>query len=104
MFIDLPFDIGDILYVDFSTLPTGEINYNEEEPPKYLKSRIVSVRKNSRGLFVKISVWAGWICKYDDPETGPDDVTIAKERCFTYPVGAIGKTIFLKNPEEKNAV
>lgn len=98
MVIDLPFDIGDILYVDFYTLPTGEIDYNEEEPPKYLKGRVVSVRKNSHGLFVKLAVWADWICRYHDPETGSDDVTIATEKHFTYPVSAIGKTVFVKNP------
>lgn len=98
-----PFDIGDMVYVDSKTLPTENMDFAEdEEIPLYFKARVVSIRKNCKGVFVKLAVKAEWFYEWIDPECGQDCAYYDTEKYFTYPMSALNKTIFL-NEEEAEA-
>ena len=102
MIIDIPFNIGDRLYVDTVTLPTARMEFEDETIPKYLECRVVSVRKNFRGLFVKVSVRANWEHNFLDDETGYDTAFYNVDKYFAYPISAIGKKLFMTQEEADN--
>lgn len=91
-----PFDIGNMVFVDSKTLPTENMNYGEdEEIPPYFQARVVSIRKNCNGRFVKLAVKADWYYEWIDPECGHDCAYYNTEKYFTYPLSKLGKTVFL---------
>ena len=92
--ICLPFDIGETVMVDSRTLPIGNIDLSEGEIPPRFDARIVSIRKNAKGIYFKIAVRAPWLFSVYYEETGPEEAPFDLE--FTYPLSAIGKTVFLK--------
>lgn len=95
-----PFDIGDTVYVDSKTLPTENMDFEEdEEIPPYFKARVVSIRKNCKGVFVKLAVKAEWFYEWIDPECGQDCAYYDTEKYFTYPMSALNRTIFLNEEE-----
>ncbi len=95
-----PFDVGDIVFVDSKTLPTENMNFEEDEKiPPYFKARVVSIRKNCKGAFVKLAVKAEWFYERIDPECGQDCACYDTEKYFTYPMSALNKTIFLNEGE-----
>lgn len=95
-----PFKIGDMVFVDSKTLPTENMDFDEDEIiPKYFKARVVSIRKNCNGKFVKLAVRADWYYEWIDQECGHDFSYCDREKYFTYPFSAIEKTVFLTRPE-----
>ena len=82
-------DVGDKIKVFTKALPTYDIDEVTEDLPEYLDGEVVSIRKNIKGWFFKIKVYARWV-KYDE--------SYMCDRYFTYPMSAIGKTV---HPTEK---
>ena len=100
-----PFKIGDMVFVDSKTLPTENMDFDEDEKiPKYFKSRVVSIRKNCNGKFVKLAVRADWYYEWIDPECGHDCSYYNTEKYFTYPFSALGKTVFLTRESAEKAL
>lgn len=105
--LELPCKVGSTIFVDLNTLPFTDMEYSEEEQseiPKFLPARVVSYRKNARTTFMKIAVSANWLYEWIDPETGPDSAYYEKERYFSYPISAIGKTLFLSEEAAEAAL
>lgn len=100
-----PMRIGDTVFVDSKTIPVEKMNFEKvKEVPLYFPARVISFRKNSKGSFVKLSVRAEWEFEYVDPETGPDCWHHNVEKYFTYPMSALGKTVFLTREEAEAAL
>lgn len=51
-----------------------------------------------------MSVRAKWLHEWIDPETGPESAYYEVEKYFTYPLSAIGKTVFLTREEAETAL
>lgn len=105
--LELPCRVGDTVFVDLNTLPFTDMEYSEEEQaeiPKFLPARVVSYRKNARTTFVKIAVRANWLDEWIDQETGPESAYYEKERYFSFPISAIGKTLFLSKEVAESAL
>ena len=101
----LPCKVGDTVYVDSSALPIEDMECYEdvENPiPQYFIGRVVSFRFSKRN-WMKIAVNATWLFEFVDEETGPDAKYIDCEKNFSFPLSAIGKTIFItqEKTEEK---
>ena len=104
--LELPCKVGSTVLVDLKALPFIDMEYSEEEQPeipKFILARAVSYRKNSKTTFIKIAVRANWLSEWLDPETGPDSAYYEKERYFSFPISAIGKTLFLSEEAAKAA-
>lgn len=100
-----PFEVGDMVFVDSKTLPTENMDFDEDEDiPKYFKARVVSLRKNCNGRFVKLAVKADWYYEWFDPECGQDCAYYNTEKYFTYPFSALNKTVFLTRPDVERAL
>lgn len=97
--LSFPFDLGQAVYVDAKTLPTHRIDELEKKLPKFFEAEIISVRKNKNGCFFKLSVRANWLHQIWDDECGPYEAGVDTTKSFTYPKGAIGKTVFLQMPK-----
>lgn len=95
--IFLPFEIGEAVKVDTRTVPTGKIDLSEDEIPNFFDARIVSIRKNIKGVYFKVAIRAPWLCQMHYEDTGPEETGVSMERYFTYPLSAIGKTVFLES-------
>lgn len=95
MLLRLPCLIGQIVYVDTGTLSIQEMEFEEEDIPKYIKGRVISFRFNSKEKAVKIGVQAKWWKEWFDNEAGPDGDFYETERLKSYPISAFGKTVFL---------
>lgn len=105
LLLKLPCKVGDTVYVDSSALPIEDMECYEdvENPiPQYFIGRVVSFRFAKRN-WMKISVKATWLFEFVDEETGPDAKYIDSEKSFSFPLSAVGKTVFLtqEQAEEK---
>lgn len=80
--IEFPVSIGDIVSVKISSLPMNMLDLDRYQETEYLPARVVSLRKNSNALYMKLVVKAYWL----DYEA---------EKYFTFPVSAIGKKVFV---------
>ena len=101
----LPFEVGDMVFVDSKTLPTENMDFEEDEDiPKYFKARVVSFRKNCNGRFVKLAVKADWYYEWIDPECGHDCSYYNTEKYFTYPFSSLNKTVFLEKEAAEKAL
>lgn len=98
------FEIGDKVFVDGKTLPTENMDFDEENIPQYFEARVVSFRKNCNGKFVKLAVRAEWYSEWIDPECGQDCAYYNTEKYFTYPFSALNKTVFLTKPTAEQAL
>lgn len=97
-----PMKIGDTVYVDSKTLPIEKMDFEEvKDEPLYFAARVVSFRINSKGKFVKLAVKAEWYYEWFDPEVGPDGYYCNVDKYFTYPLSALGKTVFVTEEEAK---
>lgn len=100
----LPCNAGDTVYVDSKTIPTKNMEFEEvKEVPLFLEAKVVSFRQNCNGNYIKLKVKAKWLLEWVDPDCGPDSAYYETEKYFTYPISAIGKTVFLtqEQAEEK---
>lgn len=94
MLIWLPFEINDKLKVRTDKLPIDDMYFENDVIPEYVTGRVISVRRNCHGTFVKIGVCWEWYETHFDEETGENPGFFMKEKIFTYPTNAIGKTLF----------
>lgn len=99
---DIPCKVGQKVYVDSRTLPNDLIDL--DEIPKFFEAKVISIRQNSRGWFFKVNVQTYWIKHRFDNECGYYDVAIYKNKSFSYPEGAIGKTVFLSKKQAEKAL
>lgn len=97
LLVRLPCRVGDVVYVDSRTIPEKDLD--EEKIPLYFSARVVSIRKNSKGWFLKLSIKAEWLHEWIDDETGPESAYYESKRYFTFSRGSIGKTVFLTQAE-----
>lgn len=101
LLLRLPCKVGDTVYLDSSLLPIEDMECYEDidNPiPQYFIGRVVSFRFAKRN-WVKIAVKAKWLFEWVDEETGPDAEYIDSEKNFSFPLSAIGKTVFLTKAE-----
>ena len=94
--IEFPVSIGDIVNVKLASLPMTMLDLDRYQETEYLPARVVSLRKNSNTRYIKLAVKAYWLEQWFDPETGDEATFYHKEKCFTFPVSAIGKKVFIK--------
>ena len=94
--IEFPVSIGDIVNVKLASLPMNMLDLDRYQKTEYLPARVVSLRKNSNTRYIKLAVKAYWLEQWFDPETGDEATFYHKEKCFTFPVSAIGKKVFIK--------
>ena len=105
LLLKLPCKIRDTVYVDSKTIPTENMDFEEvKDIPLYFKAIVVSFRKNSNGTHIKLKVNAKWLHEWIDPECGPDSSYYEVDKYFTYPLSAIGKTVFLTQAEAEEAL
>lgn len=69
------------------------------EIPLFFEAKVVSFRQNCNGNYIKLKVKAKWLHEWVDPDCGPDSAYYETEKYFTYPLSAIGKTVFLTQAE-----
>ena len=86
--IEFPVSIGDIVNVKLASLPMTMLDLDRYQETEHLPARVVSLRKNSNTRYIKL---AGF-----DPETGDEAAFYHKEKCFTFPVSAIGEGVFIE--------
>ena len=94
--IEFPVNVGDIVNVKLASLPINMLDLDRYQETEYLPARVVSLRKNSNTRYMKLAVEAYWLEQWFDPETGDEAAFYHKEKCFTFPVPAIGKKVFIK--------
>lgn len=102
--LKFPCKVGDTVYVDSKTIPTKNMEFEEvKEVPLFFEAKAVSFRQNCNGNYIKLKVKAKWLHEWVDPDCGPDSAYYETEKYFTYPLSAIGKTLFLtkEQAEEK---
>ena len=92
--VEFPVSIGDIVNVKLVSLPMNMLDLDRYQETEYLPARVVSLRKNSNTRYVKLAVKAYWLYEWIDSETGSDAAFY--EKCFTFPVYAIGKKVFIE--------
>ena len=103
LLLKLPCKVGDTVYVDSSALPIEDMECYEdvENPiPQSFIGRVVSFRFAKRN-WMKIAVKTTWLFEFVDEETGPDAKYIDCEKNFSFPLSAIGKTVFLTQGESE---
>lgn len=93
--IEFPVSVGDIVNVKITSLPMSKLDLDRYQNTEYLPGRVISLRKNSNTRYIKLSVRAYWLEQWLDPETGDEEGYFEKEKCFTFPVSAIGKKVFV---------
>lgn len=94
--IGFPVSIGDIVSVRITSLPVNMLDLEEYQGTEYLPARVVSLRKNSNTRYIKLTVKAYWLEQWFDPDTGDEEGFYEREKCFTFPVSAIGKKVFIE--------
>lgn len=94
--IEFPVSIGDIVNVKIASLPMSKLDLDRYQNTEYLPARVVSLRKNSNTRYMKLAVEAYWLEQWFDPETGDEAAFYHKEKCFTFPVSAIGERVFIE--------
>ncbi len=103
--IIFPMHIGDTVFVDSKTISVDKMNYEKTKPvSQYFSAKVISFKVNSRGRYFKLLVKGKWICEYFSPECGPGSVIRNMEKYYTYPLSALGKTVFLTEIEAKNTL
>lgn len=103
LLLRLPCKVGQILFVDTNTLPADKMKF-DGGMPAFQKARVVSIRINSKGIFIKVAVEAKFLEEWVDYETGPDCDYFEKIKYYTYPKSAFGKTIFLTKEDAEKAL
>ena len=105
LLLKLPCKVGDTVYVDSKTITTKNMEFEEvKEVPLFLEAKVVSFRQNCNGNYIKLKVKAKWLHEWVDPDCGPDSAYYETEKYFTYPVSAIGKTVFLTQEKAEEAL
>lgn len=97
LLVRLPCKVGDIVYVDSTTLPIENMECYEDicnKIPSYFQGRVVSFRFAQRN-WVKIAVKVKWLYEWINDETGPESDYIECEKTFSILLSMIGKNIFL---------
>lgn len=94
--IEFPVSLGDIVNVKIASLPMSKLDLDRYQDTECLPARVVSLRKNSNTRYIKLAVKAYWLEQWFDPETGDESAFYSKEKCFTFPVSAIGKKVFIE--------
>ena len=94
--IEFPVSLGDIVNVKLASLPINMLDLDRYQETEYLPARVVSLRKNSNTRYMKLAVEAYWLEQWFDPETGDEATFYHKEKCFTFPVSAIGEGVFIE--------
>lgn len=94
--IEFPVSLGDIVNVKLASLPMTMLDLDRYQETEYLPARVVSLRKNSNTRYMKLAVEAYWLEQWFDPETGDEAGFYHKEKCFTFPVSAIGRGVFIE--------
>lgn len=96
LLLKLPCKVGDTAFVDSKTIPTKNMEFEEvKEVPLFFEAKVVSFRQNGNGNYIKLKVRAKWLHEWVDPDCGPESAYFKTEKYFTYPLSAIGKTVFL---------
>lgn len=98
-FVELPCKVGDTVYVWSSTLPTHKLDIDDDEIPQYFPAIIVSIRKNTNGVWIKFRIRSRWLHPQYDNECGLYEEGVDMWKYFTFPASAIGKTVFLTREE-----
>ena len=93
--IEFPVSVGDIVKVKITSLPMDKLDLDRYWNIDYLPAKVVSLRKNCNTRYMKLAVRAYWLEQWLDPETGDEEGFFEKEKCFTFPVSAIGKKVFV---------
>jgi hypothetical protein len=104
--IGLPCKVGDTVFVWSKTIPAFEAEEFDEDGigPDFVQGKIVSIRQNSKGWFIKFSVCLHWKTPVFDDDCGPYDAFFLKGRYFTFSMLCIGKTVFLSRVEAAAAL
>lgn len=107
LLVRLPCKVGDIVYVDSTTLPIENMECYEDicnKIPSYFQGRVVSFRFVQRN-WVKIAVKVKRLYEWINDETGPESDYIECEKTFSILLSMIGKNIFLtREAAEKKLV
>lgn len=107
LLVRLPCKVGDIVYVDSTTLPIENMECYEDicnKIPSYFQGRVVSFRFAQRN-WVKIAVKVKRLNEWINDETGPESDYIECEKTFSILLSMIGKNIFLtREAAEKKLV
>ena len=107
LLVRLPCKVGDIVYVDSTTLPIENMECYEDicnKIPSYFQGRVVSFRFAQRN-WVKIAVKVKRLYEWINDETGPESDYIECEKTFSILLSMIGKNIFLtREAAEKKLV
>ena len=101
LLVRLPCNVGDIVYVDSTTLPIENMECYEDicnKIPSYFQGRVVSFRFAQRN-WVKIAVKVKRLYEWINDETGPESDYIECEKTFSILLSMIGKNIFLTREE-----
>lgn len=101
LLLQLPFKVGDTVYVDSTILPIEDMECYEDienKIPSYFPGRVVSFRFAKRN-WMKIAVKTKWLREWIDDEAGPESDYIECEKNFTFLLSMIGKTVFLTREE-----
>lgn len=105
LLLKFPCKVGDTVYVDSKTIPTENMEFEEvREVPLFFEAKVVSFRQNGNGNYIKLKVKAKWLHEWVDPDCGPDSAYFETEKYFTYPLSAIGKTVFLTQEQAEEAL
>lgn len=105
LLLKFPCKVGDTVYVDSKTIPTGNMEFEEvREVPLFFEAKVVSFRQNCNGNYIKLKVKSKWLHEWVDPDCGPDSAYFETEKYFTYPLSAIGKTVFLTQEQAEEAL
>lgn len=94
--IEFPVSIGDIVSIKITSLPMTMLDLDRYQGTEYLPARVISLRKNSNTRYIKLAVKAYWLEQWFDPDTGDEEGFYEREKCFTFPVSAIGKKVFIE--------
>lgn len=107
LLVRLPCKVGDIVYVDSTTLPIENMECYEDicnKIPSYFQGRVVSFRFAQRN-WVKIAVKVKRLYEWINDETGQESDYIECEKTFSILLSMIGKNIFLtREAAEKKLV
>lgn len=93
-FVELPCKVGDIMYVWGDTLPTHRLDMEDSEIPSVFPAIVVSIRKNTKSVWVKLRIYSRWLHPQYDKECGLYEDGVDMWKYFTFPASTIGKTVF----------
>lgn len=102
LLLQFPCRVGQTVFVDARTLPLEKMEFEKET--LIFETRVISIRINSKGMFIKVAVKAKFFEEWIDYETGPDGDYFEEIKYYTYPKSAFGKTIFSTMEEAEKAL